>query len=268
MKRRFARLQLPGRPPPACPRQRTRATSPGDTCLTKNNEPERRQGHRDSRRRHRRRLHGPTARDLHRAQDRAPGRGRQRELIAEVQQHLGDDRVRAVAMDATDGLPRGIDGDRHRRADHRPGRRADARAHLQRARRADRRRRAARRGRGALADPPRPAGVRRAAADDGDLRDRHQGDRPGRAVRAAAARSASSAAPASARRSLIQELIRNVAREHRRHLGVRRRRRAHARGQRPLARDDRVGRARQDGARLRPDERAARRAPARRRCRA
>jgi F-type H+/Na+-transporting ATPase subunit beta len=31
------------------------------------------------------------------------------ELIAEVQQHLGDDRVRAVAMDTTDGLARGID---------------------------------------------------------------------------------------------------------------------------------------------------------------
>jgi F-type H+-transporting ATPase subunit beta len=32
-----------------------------------------------------------------------------RELVAEVQQHLGDDRVRAVAMDATDGLARGVD---------------------------------------------------------------------------------------------------------------------------------------------------------------
>src|SRR3954447_22212293 len=31
------------------------------------------------------------------------------ELIAEVQQHLGDDRVRAVAMDATDGLARGTE---------------------------------------------------------------------------------------------------------------------------------------------------------------
>jgi F-type H+/Na+-transporting ATPase subunit beta len=30
-------------------------------------------------------------------------------LVAEVQQHLGDDRVRAIAMDATDGLARGID---------------------------------------------------------------------------------------------------------------------------------------------------------------
>src|SRR5256884_3964254 len=31
------------------------------------------------------------------------------DLIAEVQQHLGDDRVRAVAMDNTDGIPRGVD---------------------------------------------------------------------------------------------------------------------------------------------------------------
>jgi F-type H+/Na+-transporting ATPase subunit beta len=38
-----------------------------------------------------------------------------RELIAEVQQHLGDDRVRAVAMDSTDGLARGIDVEDTRR---------------------------------------------------------------------------------------------------------------------------------------------------------
>src|SRR5436309_3322340 len=31
------------------------------------------------------------------------------DLIAEVQQHLGDDRVRAVAMDSTVGIPRGVD---------------------------------------------------------------------------------------------------------------------------------------------------------------
>src|SRR5213594_888747 len=31
------------------------------------------------------------------------------ELVAEVQQHLGNDRVRAVAMDSTDGLARGTD---------------------------------------------------------------------------------------------------------------------------------------------------------------
>src|ERR671911_161193 len=35
--------------------------------------------------------------------------GSSRTLIAEVQQHLGDDRVRAVAMDSTDGLARGVD---------------------------------------------------------------------------------------------------------------------------------------------------------------
>jgi F-type H+-transporting ATPase subunit beta len=34
-----------------------------------------------------------------------------RELIAEVQQHLGDDRVRAVAMDSTDGLARGVEAE-------------------------------------------------------------------------------------------------------------------------------------------------------------
>jgi F-type H+-transporting ATPase subunit beta len=35
------------------------------------------------------------------------GDGESTELVCEVQQHLGDDRVRAVAMDATDGIQRG-----------------------------------------------------------------------------------------------------------------------------------------------------------------
>ena len=35
--------------------------------------------------------------------------GEQNDLIVEVQQHLGEDRVRAVAMDSTDGLVRGMD---------------------------------------------------------------------------------------------------------------------------------------------------------------
>jgi F-type H+/Na+-transporting ATPase subunit beta len=39
--------------------------------------------------------------------DIAGGDGSSRTLIAEVQQHLGDDRVRAVAMDSTDGISRG-----------------------------------------------------------------------------------------------------------------------------------------------------------------
>jgi len=37
------------------------------------------------------------------------GDGQTTTLIAEVQQHLGDDRVRAVAMDSTDGLARGAE---------------------------------------------------------------------------------------------------------------------------------------------------------------
>src|SRR3954469_25894861 len=36
-------------------------------------------------------------------------RGEQGILVCEVQQHLGDDRVRAVAMDTTDGLARGTE---------------------------------------------------------------------------------------------------------------------------------------------------------------
>jgi F-type H+-transporting ATPase subunit beta len=35
--------------------------------------------------------------------------GDQNDLIVEVQQHLGEDRVRAIAMDSTDGLVRGMD---------------------------------------------------------------------------------------------------------------------------------------------------------------
>jgi F-type H+-transporting ATPase subunit beta len=38
---------------------------------------------------------------------RGDGDGEPAQLVCEVQQHLGDDRVRAVAMDATDGIQRG-----------------------------------------------------------------------------------------------------------------------------------------------------------------
>ena len=40
-------------------------------------------------------------------------------LVCEVQQHLGNNWVRSVAMTTTDGLARGVDGPRHRRPDHR-----------------------------------------------------------------------------------------------------------------------------------------------------
>jgi hypothetical protein len=84
-----------------------------------------------------------------------------------------------------------------------------------------------------LADPPRPAGVRRARAAGRDVRDRHQGHRPGRALR-----------PGRQDR----HVRRRRRRQDRRHpgddqprrpaarwrVGVRRRRRAHPRGQRPV----------------------------------
>jgi F-type H+-transporting ATPase subunit beta len=37
------------------------------------------------------------------------GDGELRQVVCEVQQHLGDDKVRAVAMDSTDGLARGVE---------------------------------------------------------------------------------------------------------------------------------------------------------------
>ena len=40
------------------------------------------------------------------------------DVTVEVQQHLGENRVRAVAMQPTDGLVRGMSSARHRRADH------------------------------------------------------------------------------------------------------------------------------------------------------
>ena len=63
---------------------------------------------------------------------------------------------------------------------------------------------------------------------------------------------------------VIQELINNVAEGTRRQVGVLRRGRAHARGQRPLPRVQGSGHPRHGRADLRPDERAAGRAPPRR----
>ena len=44
------------------------------------------------------------------------------DVIAEVEQHLGENRVRAVAMKPTDGMQRGMTADRPRRADFGAGR--------------------------------------------------------------------------------------------------------------------------------------------------
>ena len=63
----------------------------------------------------------------------------QDDLVCEVQQHLGNNWVRAVAMTTTDGLARGVDVARHRRPDLGAGRRGDPRSRLRRPRQRDRR---------------------------------------------------------------------------------------------------------------------------------
>ena len=84
--------------------------------------------------------------------------GEPTKLVVEVQQHLGDDRVRCVAMDATDGLRRGAEIRDTGGPITVPVGKGTLGPHLQPARRPDRRR--GRRGvRGALADPPRRADV-------------------------------------------------------------------------------------------------------------
>ena len=170
-------------------------------------------------------------------------------------------------MDSTDGLARGVDVVDTGAADLGSGRRRRRSAASGTCIGDAGRRQGRPATRRALADPPRPAGVRRAVAEDRDLRDRHQGHRPDRAVR-----QRRQGRPLRRRRRRQDGADPGADPQHRaaarRRLRLRRRRRAHARGQRPLARDDRVGRDRQGRARLRPDERAAGRAPARRPVRA
>ena len=181
------------------------------------------------------------------------------DLTCEVQQHLGDDRVRAVAMDATDGLQRGDEVIDTGGPITVPVGKGTLGPDLQPARRADRQRRR-RRLRRPLADPP-PRAVRRGPGPvAGDPRDRDQGRRPARPVR-----EGRQGRPVRRRRRRQDGPDPGADPQPRRGargpLGLLRRRRALARGQRPLARDEGVGRHRQDDARLRPDERAAR-APA------
>ena len=99
-------------------------------------------------------------------------------LVCEVQQHLGNNWVRSVAMTTTDGLARGIAARDTGAPDHRAGRRGDARPRVRRARPADRQQ-----GPGRGRAPTLPihrdrAGVRPADDRGRGLRDRPQGHRP------------------------------------------------------------------------------------------
>ena len=55
-----------------------------------------------------------------------------RTLVLEVAQELGERTVRCIAMDSTDGMVRGQEVDRHRRADHGAGRAGDPGPHHER----------------------------------------------------------------------------------------------------------------------------------------
>ena len=119
-------------------------------------------------------------------------------LVLEVAQHLGENVVRTIAMDSTDGLTRGqtvnATGSQIRvpvgpktlgRIMNVIGEPIDERGPI---------------GSDMYgADPRRGSALRRPVDRSGDPGHRHQGHRPARALRARAARSACSAAPASAR---------------------------------------------------------------------
>ena len=104
-------------------------------------------------------------------------------LVAEVQQHIGRNQVRAVAMSSTDGVTRGMQAIDTGSAVSVPvgdaalGRILNVLGEPVDGGAADSGRRRA------LADSPRVADVHGARAEDRDPRDRHQGHRPDRAVR-------------------------------------------------------------------------------------
>ena len=188
-------------------------------------------------------------------------------LVCEVQQHLGDDRVRAVAMDTTDGLARGTEViDTGGPITVPVGEVTLGRIFNLLGEPIDQ-------------GPDLPAGTERRAIHQEapnveDLTPTTEMfetgikvDRPARAVC-----EGRQGRPVRRRR-------RRQDRAHpgadpqprqgtRRPVGVLRRGRALARGQRPLARDEGVGRSREDDARVRPDERAARARACAWRCRA
>jgi ATP synthase F1 gamma subunit len=164
--------------------------------------------------------------------------GQQVASVLEVAQHLGENTVRTIAMDATDGLTRGqpvTDTGAQITVPGRPGQTLgrimnvigepiDEQGPINHRDRAD--------------PPPRPPSSR-AVDRKQHPRHRHQGHRPDRALR-----QGRQDRPVRRRRRrqdrADQELINNIAKAPWRLLGVRRRRRTHPRRQRPLSRDDRV----------------------------
>ena len=166
-------------------------------------------------------------------QSRQPSRARSRP--ASRREHRAH---RRHGLDRRPGARPG--GGRHRRADRRAGRRGDLGPHHERGRRGGRRgwpdqdRREA-------ADPRAGAVLCRPVDRGRDPRHRHQGGRPARALR-----QGRQDRPVRRRRRRQDRDHHGADQQHRqgpwRLFGVRRRRRAHPRGQRPLSRDDRFRR--------------------------
>ena len=195
-------------------------------------------------------------------------------LVLEVAQHLGENTVRTIAMDSSEGLVRGqevrdtggpitvpVGDETLGRIINVIGEPVDEAGPVPTKR--------------APPDPCSGPDLRRAGVGSADPRHRHQGRRPARPVR-----QGRQDRPVRRRRRRQDRADHGADQQRRqgarRLLGVRRRRRAHARGQRPLSRDDRVARQprSQEEQRLdqglqvrsgvRPDERAAGRPHARR----
>ena len=161
-------------------------------------------------------------------------------LVLEVAQHLGENTVRTDChgLDRRAGARPG--GGRHRRADRRAGRRSDLGPHHECGGRGGRRGRPDQDRR--KAPDPRPGALLCRPIDRvGDSGHRHQGGGFARALR-----QGRQDRPVRRRRRR-QDRADHGADQQRgqgpwRLFGVRRRRRAHARGQRPLSRDDRFRR--------------------------
>ena len=103
------------------------------------------------------------------------------DVTVEVQQHLGEGRVRAVAMEPTEGMVRGMKAFDTGAGITRAGGAGDAGPRDERARQTCR---SARPGeqRQALSDSPSGAETGRSVHHAGNVRDRNQGRRPDRAV--------------------------------------------------------------------------------------
>ncbi len=167
------------------------------------------------------------------------------ELTLEVQQQLGDGVVRTIAMGPSEGLRRGLTVRRHGQADLGAGGHGHARA-------ASWTCSATRRTKRGPVQATEHWPIHRPAAGL-----RRAGRRPGPAGHRAS-RSSTCSCPfakggkvglfggAGVGKTVnMLELINNIAKQHSGPVGVRRRRRAHPRGQRLLSRDERVGRHRQ-----------------------